>query len=115
MESKHITNFVGADYNLSFFAQVTMNALLLMSFCLGNILGPLTFTAQSSPQYIPAKVTIIVVCAVSCIFIGVLQTYYVFENRRRDKLEADGGMVYESDVEFKDKTDRENMGFRYRL
>ncbi|KAL9533038.1 Thiamine pathway transporter [Sphaerulina musiva] len=95
--------------------KVTMNALLLMSFCLGNILGPLTFTAQSSPQYIPAKVTIIVVCAVSCIFIGVLQTYYVFENRRRDKLEADGGMVYESDVEFKDKTDRENMGFRYRL
>lgn len=101
--------------------KVTMNALLLMSFCLGNILGPLTFTAQSSPQYMPAKVTIIVVCGVSCIFVGVLQMYYMVENRRRDQLEADGGtvvaavVVYESDVEFKDKTDRENMGFRYRL
>ena len=92
-----------------------MNALLLMSFCVANIIGPLTFTSKSAPQYIPAKVTIIVVCAAACVFIGILQTYYILENKRRDKLEAEGVIVHESDVEFKDKTDRQNKEFRYRL
>lgn len=92
-----------------------MNALLLMSFCLGNIIGPLSFTGASAPEYIPAKVTIIVTCAAACVFTGVLQAYYVYENRRRDRLEASGEVYHEDDVGFKYVTDRKNLSFRYRL
>jgi predicted MFS family arabinose efflux permease len=38
--------------------KVTMNAILLMSFCLGNIIGPLTFRQADQPDFIPAKITI---------------------------------------------------------
>lgn len=89
--------------------------MLSRRFCVGNIVGPLSFTAESAPNYIPAKVTIIVSSAAAIAFIVMLQAYYIFENRRRDKLEAAGEVVYESDIEFKDVTDRMNKEFRYRL
>jgi hypothetical protein len=92
-----------------------MNAILLMSFCLGNIIGPLTFTAKSAPQYIPAKINIIVTCAFAAVVAVLLQAYYVWENKRRDRLEEEGGLGHLKDVEFTDVTDRENKSFRYRL
>ena len=60
-----------------------MNAVLLISFCLGNIVGPLTFTQQSAPNYIPAKITIIVTCSVSVVLTLALRVYYTWENKKR--------------------------------
>ncbi|RMZ30757.1 hypothetical protein D0859_05156 [Hortaea werneckii] len=94
---------------------VTMNAILLMSFCLGNIIGPLTFTGKSAPQYIPAKITIIVTCAVAAVLTIMLGFYYKWENKRRDHLAAEGKIAHVQDVEFADVTDRHNKEFRYRL
>jgi len=91
-----------------------MNALLLISFCIGNIIGPLTFTGASAPEYLPAKVAIIVTCAVAAGLTLTLRAYYVWENKRRDKLAAAAG-AHEKDVEFADVTDRKNKEFRYRL
>ena len=93
--------------------KVCMNAVLLMSFCLGNILGPLSFRQQDAPDYIPAKITIVAVCAVSIAFTMALMGYYWCENRRRDRLMAERGHV--KDVEFLDLTDRENLEFRYKF
>lgn len=95
--------------------QVTMNAILLMSFCIGNIIGPLTFTAPSAPNYIPAKIAIIVTCAVAAILSIILQVYYIWENKRRDRLADAGEVGHLKDVEFADVTDRSNKEFRYRL
>lgn len=92
-----------------------MNAILLMSFCLGNIIGPLTFRSQDAPEYTPAKITIIVTCAVAACLALVLRTYYVWENKRRDKLAEETHMGHEADIEFADVTDRRNKEFRYRL
>jgi hypothetical protein len=92
-----------------------MNAVLLISFCLGNIIGPLTFTQQSAPGYIPAKITIIVTCAVAVVLTLVLRYYYMWENKRRDKLVAQGVLGHQADIEFSDVTDRKNKEFRYRL
>lgn len=89
-----------------------MNAVLLMSFCLGNILGPLTFRDEDAPQYVPAKITIVAVDSVTIVLTVVLLGYYVWQNRKKEKLTA--GMVQERDVEFKDLTDKENLWFRYR-
>ncbi|KAK5122915.1 hypothetical protein LTR85_003480 [Meristemomyces frigidus] len=95
--------------------KVTMNAILLMSFCLGNIIGPLTFTAPSAPNYIPAKITIIVTCAVAAVLAVGLQVHYIMENKRRDRLTDEGIVAHVKDVEFADVTDRQNKEFRYRL
>lgn len=88
--------------------KVSMNAILLMSFCLGNILGPLTFRTEDEPNYIPAKIAIVVTISVAIVFTFALRTYYVLENRRRDRSQVVG---YQ-DNEFLDMTDRENGEFR---
>lgn len=71
LAGNYITHVVGAFLPCSYsFAsantaghtkKVTMNAILLMSFCLGNILGPLTFRDEDAPSYTPAKITIVAV------------------------------------------------------
>lgn len=90
--------------------KITMNAILLMSFCLGNILGPLTFRTQDEPDYIPAKIALVATISVAIIFVLVLRTYYGWENRRRDRRHA--GETHVQNSEFLDLTDRENREFR---
>ncbi|OGE58608.1 hypothetical protein PENARI_c001G11152 [Penicillium arizonense] len=90
--------------------KVSMNAVLLMAFCLGNILGPLTFRTEDEPDYVPAKIAIVATLAVAIVFTFGLRGYYVWENSRREKAGEGRG-----DVEFLDLTDRENRGFRYKL
>lgn len=87
-----------------------MNAILLMSFCLGNILGPLTFRDEDAPGFVPAKVTIVAVDSSVCVVVLVLLFYYRWENRRRD----DAGIEHRRDIEFSDLTDRENKELRYK-
>lgn len=94
-----------------------MNAILLMSFCLGNIIGPETFIQNQGPNFLGAKIAIIVTCSIALVTAIILRTYYVWENRRRDKrAEVDGRLgVHVADSEFLDLTDWENKEFRYRL
>lgn len=107
-------SWVGANF-AGHTKKVTMNATLLISFCLGNIVGPLTFTEDSAPAYIPAKISMIVSCSAAVVLTVMLRYYYVRENRRRDKLVSERSMSHVADVEFADRTDRENMDFRYTL
>lgn len=96
--------------------KVTMNALLLMSFCIGNIIGPLTFQpdGKTPPEYIPAKIAIMATGAFAVVVILLLIWLYWLENRRRDREEAAmGGYNHVADSEFMDKTDKENREFRY--
>lgn len=92
-----------------------MNATLLIAFCIGNIIGPLTFRDEDAPEYIPAKITIVAVCATAVFLTVMLQIYYKWENKRRDKLARQGYVQHKIDIEFSDSTDRQNLEFRYRL
>ncbi|KAI9691250.1 MAG: hypothetical protein M1820_009827 [Bogoriella megaspora] len=121
----YLTNCIGASLPLLYSwvaanyaghtKKVTMNAILLMSFCLGNILGPLTFRSDDAPDYIPAKIAIIVTCAFALLMAGVLRFYYVWENKCRDGEAEKKGLEHKLDIEFSDLTDRENREFRYKL
>ncbi|EOD48648.1 putative allantoate permease protein [Neofusicoccum parvum UCRNP2] len=91
--------------------KVTMNAVLLISFCLGNIIGPLTFRDGDAPEYLPAKIAIIVADCVSIVLIVILRLYYIRENKRRDRL----NVSHQENIEFLDLTDKENLEFRYSL
>ncbi|KAF2190156.1 MFS general substrate transporter [Zopfia rhizophila CBS 207.26] len=92
--------------------KVTMNAILLMSFSAGNIIGPLTFRQRMRRTFTPAKINIIATCAFAGVMAVVLRRYYNWENRKKDRLVGD--IRREEDTEFADLTDRENKEFRYR-
>ncbi|OAL03728.1 MFS general substrate transporter [Phaeosphaeriaceae sp. SRC1lsM3a] len=117
----YLTNCIGASLPLLYSwvaaniaghtKKVTMNAILLMSFCLGNIIGPLTFRQADAPDFVPAKITIIVTCGVAVVLTLMLRAYYVWENKRREQMDV--GRV--ANQEFLDLTDKENKEFRYKL
>lgn len=123
----YLTNCIGAALPLIYswvaanFAghtkKVTMNAILLMSFCGGNIIGPLTFREKDTPDFIPAKITIMITCAFAGAMTVVLREYYAWENRKRehavigDESSQPGG----TNLGFLDLTDKMNRKFRYRL
>lgn len=88
-----------------------MNAILLMSFCLGNILGPLTFREKDAPSFTPAKITIVAVDSTAIVLTVVLLLYYKYENRKRDRHPQE----HQENIEFLDLTDRENREFRYKF
>ena len=89
-----------------------MNAIVLMSFCVGNIIGPETFAANDAPQYIPAKMTIVIVLSFSMLITLVLMFLNSRENKRRDR---QGHVEMPRNYEFMDLSDKENMNFRYLL
>jgi MFS family permease len=117
----YLTNAVGASLPLLYswvaanFAghtkKVTMNAILLMSFCLGNIIGPLTFTGYTAPNYIPAKIAIMATGVVAIAATVFLWWKYDHENKRRDQKYTTSAHVVDS--EFMDLTDGQNKEFRY--
>ncbi|PYH80634.1 allantoate permease [Aspergillus uvarum CBS 121591] len=122
LAGNYLTNCVGSALPLMYSIaganvaghtkKVTMNAIVLMAFCLGNILGPLSFRTQDEPEYMPAKVAIVATVSVAILFTGLLKCYYIYENRRRDK--NGRGEQHQENTEFLDLTDRENLEFRYK-
>ncbi|KAH8880125.1 allantoate permease [Thozetella sp. PMI_491] len=122
LAGNYLTNCIGSSLPLLYsyasanFAghtkKVTMNALLLISFCLGNVFGPLSFQDKDKPDYIPAKITIVLTCSLSCLCVLALMAYYHFENQRRDQRMS--SITHQENSEFFDLTDRQNPEFRYR-
>ncbi|KAK4941304.1 hypothetical protein LTR10_018714 [Elasticomyces elasticus] len=92
--------------------EITMNAILLMSFCLGNIIGPGTFQASDAPQYIPAKMAIVITLAIAILITIGLVAMYHLENKSRDR---EGHQEMPEDYQFLDLTDKEDGNFRYLL
>ncbi|KAI0156679.1 allantoate permease [Hypoxylon sp. FL1284] len=121
LAGNYLTNVIGASlpilysYSAANYAghtkKVTMNAVVLISFCLGNIIGPLTFRQEDKPDYLPAKAVIVGSSGLAVLATCILMTYYIWENKRRDRLHSGEG--HKENSEFFDLTDRENKEFRY--
>jgi MFS family permease len=97
--------------------KVTINALTLVSFATGNILGTQTFQAKQAPGYISGKISIIATLGILCFAILILRWYNDMLNKKNRK--ALEGMSEEEKVElrekmaFADQTDRKNVFFVY--
>lgn len=89
----------------------TANALFLVAYCVGNLIGPQTFRESDAPGYRPAKITIVVCGVISLLLLIAIWIHYYRENRRRDK-EGHVELNIEN-IEFADLTDKENPNFRY--
>lgn len=99
--------------NTSGYTKRTMrNALTLMAFCVGNLIGPQMFQAGDAPNYNAAKIALIATMSAVIVLTLLLRQLMVWENSKRDKEE--GSTYTESEnVAFADLTDIENRRFRY--
>jgi len=97
--------------------KVTVNAMTLVSFALGNILGTQTFQAKQAPGYISGKISIIATLSALCFMILTLRWYNDGLNKFNERTLA--GISEEEKEElrkkmaFADQTDRRNSLFRY--
>ena len=81
--------------------KVTANALTLISFCVGNILGTQTFQQTQAPGYISGKISIIATLSALCFVIVAMRLYNDHLNRKNRKILA--GMSEEEKNELKEK------------
>lgn len=92
--------------------KTTVNAVSLIGYCLGFLIGPQTF--RDGPHYTTAKWNIIAMWLIA--FLTCIAIYIVnyLENRKRDMKTTDLPPQPEGQ-EFMDLTDKENPYFRYAL
>ncbi|KGU12792.1 D-galactonate transporter [Candida albicans L26] len=94
--------------------KVTTNAMFLIAYCVGNLIGPQTFISTQAPGYTGAKVAI-VVCGFVSLFtlIAIYISYYIENKKRNSRPPVD--MSHIENYEFADLTDKENPNFRYSI
>ncbi|GFZ44886.1 Uncharacterized transporter [Saitozyma sp. JCM 24511] len=93
--------------------KTTVNAIYLVAYCIGNLIGPQTFRTVDAPRYVPALATIV---ACDIVLLGLMTTIHLLyrrENKRRDTAVTQDEMPVGH--EFDDMTDRTNPAFRYTL
>lgn len=95
--------------------KLAANAISLIGYSAGNIIGPQTFKASDAPKYHRAKATLVGCYSAVICLIAILTLLNIKENKRRDKLRDEMGDDYHvvKNQEFADLTDFENPEFRY--
>lgn len=97
--------------------KVTVNAMTLASYCIGNIIGAETFLPKDAPNYIPGKTGILILLSVSFFLCFLIRWVNIRMNRRKrvaiDETKQRNGWT-DQDVErekqhhaFLDMTDQE--------
>ncbi|THX72313.1 major facilitator superfamily transporter [Aureobasidium pullulans] len=84
-----IYNWVGANYN-GHTQRVAASAVVSAAFGIANIIGPQTYQAKDAPEYLPAKITLMVVIASALPITLALRVLYGHRNRTR----GTGGLEY---------------------
>ena len=97
--------------------KVTANAMTLIAFAVGNILGTQTFQQKQAPGYISGKISIIATLSALCFVVVVMRLWNDWLNRKNGRALA--GMSEEEKsalkekMAFADQTDRANVFFVY--
>lgn len=85
--------------------------MVAASFAIANIIGPQTFQAHDAPQYIPAKITVLVAAVLTAATAIVLRLLLGYRNKTRKESPVETGEEVEAMLS--DMTDGENKSFRY--
>ncbi|KAI5293377.1 hypothetical protein KEM52_005596 [Ascosphaera acerosa] len=100
--------------NIAGYTKKTVSAGIYMSFySAGNIIGPQTFRPKDAPQYVPAKITILVCFAAQIVLLYLVWWYLALQNKKKEKIRSAPDYVKVENSEFMDLTDRENPEFVY--
>ena len=98
--------------------KITTNAVFLIGYCVGNLIGPQTFVEKQAPSYTGGKNSFVVCDCITLILIAAIYYNYWLGNRRKEKelvLLKETSLDDLEYYEFADMTDKENPYFRYRL
>lgn len=98
--------------------KVTTNAIYLIGFCVGNLIGPQIFIAKQAPQYTSAVVGMVACFSIVLVLMAFLWVDYYLDNKRRDaNMNTDLVREFErlDNHEFADLTDKQNPLFRYTI
>lgn len=100
-----------------FTKKLLTNAITLIGYSAGNVIGPQTFRSTDAPDYNNAKAGTVGCYCATIVLLIALTAYNIWENKRRDKArEAEGDKyVIPDNLEFADLTDFQNPEFRYRI
>ncbi|KAF8558898.1 hypothetical protein OG21DRAFT_996384 [Imleria badia] len=103
--------------------KVTINAMTMATFSVGNIIGTEIFQPKDAPAYIPGKTAIMVILIVQLVVSFVLRWINIRLNKQRQKTFADEKARRgwsDADVQrererhaFADLTDKQNLFFVY--
>jgi MFS transporter, ACS family, allantoate permease len=69
--------------------KTTVAAIYLISYCVGNIIGPQTFRPKDAPTYRPGEITIICCMGACLIDLCFIYWYCKKENKRKEVIRAD--------------------------
>lgn len=92
--------------------KATVNACVLVMYCVGNIVGPQFFNVEDAPNYPKGIRASLAGFCLGAFFVAVLRVYLMWSNARRDR-QPDGDESNRPDQE--DKTDWELPSVRYVL
>ncbi|KAF7629691.1 hypothetical protein AFLA_013399 [Aspergillus flavus NRRL3357] len=97
--------------------KITVSCIQTIAYTVGNIISPQTFQAKDAPQYLPAKISIVILYVLVTLDLYLIRWLSIRENRRRDQEKEALGDAYvvPQNHEFLDLTDRENPEFRYAI
>lgn len=96
--------------------KVVTNAIFLIGYCAGNLIGPQTFLDDQAPQYTGACIAMVICGCVCLVLLLVLWFDYTSDNRRREAKKDDPTVIeflMIENHEFADLTDQQNPLFRY--
>lgn len=91
--------------------KTTVNAMNLIAYCVGNLIGPQTFLERQAPDYTGAKISIVICCALSVLIPFFMMYVYWSRNKKIDSNLKENV----ENLEFADLTDKQNPNFRYEL
>ncbi|KAG5417582.1 DAL5 [Candida metapsilosis] len=94
--------------------KVTVSAIFLIGYCVGNLVGPQTFIDNQAPEYAGGKIAIVVCSCATLVCLILIYISYYLDNKRRDALPP-VDMSHIENYEFADLTDKQNPNFRYAL
>ncbi|KAJ0332860.1 hypothetical protein COL5a_001587 [Colletotrichum fioriniae] len=96
------------------------STVLFVAYCVGNAVGAQMFVASDAPKYIRGLTACAVLYCVEFCSMATWRFYYIWENKRRDKVVNEQGISKEESERLgklnaeADMTDRENIHFRYK-
>jgi len=66
----------------------TVAAFYLVGYCVGNIIGPYTFTPEAAPRYVSAEITIMICYALCIVDLLFINWWYRRLNRQKEATRA---------------------------
>ncbi|CAH0039103.1 unnamed protein product [Clonostachys rhizophaga] len=101
--------------------RTVVSSLTLIAYCIGNMVGAQVFRTADAPRYLSGTIACSACFGLEVIVIIMWRLWYVYENRRRDRLAAESGLSKEEQenegrlLGEQDVTDRKNPYFRYAM